>query len=70
MLNGKNNMNGLIIQVNNGILEIKGDSADLKELSRIIKEIGDSPTNNHIHLDGLTIIDEKSFIKEVIIEKK
>lgn len=63
-------MNGLIIKVNNDILEIKGDSTDLIELSRIIKEIGTSSTNNHIHLDDLTIIDEKSSIKEIIIEKK
>lgn len=63
-------MNGLIIKVNNNILEIKGDSTDLREFSKLIKEIGESSTNNHVHLDDLTIIDSNSPIKEIIIEKE
>ena len=61
---------GIKIIVDKEVL-IKGNKEDLLELSKQIKEIATSEnTNDHIHLDELTIISSNSPIKELIIEKE
>lgn len=63
--------NGLKISFENDELLIKGKKEDLKELSDYILDIVSSKEeNNHIHLDDLTIIDDESNIKNIIIEKE
>lgn len=52
-------------------LLIKGDKDDLIELANYIKKVALSNYNSdHLHLDELTLIDEKSIIKNLIIEKE
>ena len=59
------------IILNNDELLIKGEKDDLQELSDYIKDIANSNNNkDHIHLDELTIIDDNSSIKSLIIEKE
>ncbi len=62
--------NGINIDTNNNEVLIKGNTNDLIELADYILSIALSQNNNdHIHLDDLTIIDNNSKIKELIIEK-
>ena len=59
------------INIDNDEFQIKGDKEDLIELSNYINMIASSNNeNDHIHLDDLTIIDENSKIKNLIIEKE
>ena len=61
---------GLLINYENDEIVIKGNKIDLEELSDYIKKIALSNYNiNHIHLDNLTIVNDNSNIKNLIIEK-
>ena len=61
---------GLLISYENDEIVIKGNKIDLEELSDYIKKIALSNYNiNHIHLDNLTIVNDNSNIKNLIIEK-
>lgn len=60
---------GLLISYDDELL-IKGNKSDLLELSDYIKKVALSDNNqDHIHLDDLTIINNNSNIKNLIIEK-
>ena len=60
---------GLLISCDDELL-IKGNKSDLLELSDYIKKVALSDNNqDHIHLDDLTIINNNSDIKNLIIEK-
>ena len=60
---------GLLISYNDELL-IKGNKLDLLELSDYIKKVALSDNNqDHIHLDELTIVNNNSDIKKLIIEK-
>ncbi len=62
--------NGIDLNLAGDELLIKGSKGDLLELANYIINIALSKNNNdHIHLDGSTIIDEDSSIKKIIIEK-
>ena len=61
--------NGLLINVDSNNLIIKGKSRDLVELADILVSLSKSKDNNHIHLDNLTLVNNNSLIKEIIIEK-
>ena len=64
-------MNGINIKLEDNELLIKGSKEDLLELAEYINKVATSNNkNDHIHLDELTIIDENSVIKNVIIEKE
>ena len=60
--------NGLTITSDKNILLIKGSSKDLVELADIIVNIA-KEKETHIHIDNLTIINNNSKYKELIIEK-
>lgn len=60
---------GLLISCDDELL-IKGNKLDLLELSDYIKKVALSDNNqDHIHLDNLTIVNNNSNIKNLIIEK-
>ena len=64
-------INGIMISKNDSEVLIKGSKADLIEFADYI--IGVALSDNekdHIHLDDLTIINDNSSIKELIIEKE
>ena len=61
--------NELLVNVDFNILIIKGKSRDLVELADILVSLSKSKDNNHIHLDSLTLVNNNSLIKEIIIEK-
>ena len=61
---------GLMISYNNNELVLKGDKLDLIELSNYVRDVALKEENNHMHIDELTLIDKKSTIKNLIIEKK
>ena len=64
------NNNGIIINMDNNELIIKGHKDELLELAEYINNIALSEEEkDHIHLDELTIIDKDSNIKNIIIEK-
>ena len=68
--NDKETMTGIEIENNNNEIIIKGDKNSLLELADYIISVSLSNTSNdHVHLDELTIINEKSNIKNLIIEK-
>ena len=55
---------------NNKELVIKGNSQDLIEFADYIVSVALSENkNDHVHLDELSLIDENSEIKNLIIEK-
>ena len=60
--------NGLTITSDKNILLIKGSSKDLVELADILVNIA-KEKEAHIHIDNLTIINNNSKYKELIIEK-
>jgi hypothetical protein len=63
-------MDGIDIKLDNNELVIKGNKEDLLELSKYINDLALSDNEkDHIHLDDLTIVSDKSNIKEIIIEK-
>ena len=63
--------NGIFLSNQKGEILIRGTKEDLKELVEYINRIIKSEdNNNHIHLDELTIINNNSEIKNLIIEKK
>ena len=52
-------------------LIIKGTREDFIELSDLLVSLAISKNNNnHFHIDELTLIDDNSSIKEIIIENK
>lgn len=68
--NDKETMTGIEIENNNNEIIIKGDKNSLLELADYIISVSLSKnSNDHVHLDELTIINEKSNIKNLIIEK-
>lgn len=61
---------GISMELDKDELLIKGSKSDLIELANYILNVALSTNNNeHLHLDDLTLIDEKSIIKKLIIEK-
>ena len=68
--NDKETMTGIEIENNNNEITIKGDKNSLLELADYIISVSlSNNSNDHVHLDELTIINEKSNIKNLIIEK-
>lgn len=68
--NNKETMTGIEIENNNNEIIIKGDKNSLLELADYIISVSlSNNSNDHVHLDELTIINEKSNIKNLIIEK-
>ena len=66
----ESNSNGLNICNYDNEITIKGDKTDLIDLANYIVNIALSDNDSdHIHLDELTIIDNNSEIKNLIIEK-
>lgn len=64
------NSKGIIINNNKKEILIKGSKLDLIELADYIISVALSKKeNDHIHIDNLTLINENSEIKELIIEK-
>ncbi len=59
---------GLIVKNENNILTIKGNPKDLAELADLLVNV--AINKSHIHIDDLTLLNEKSEIKEIIIESK
>lgn len=52
-------------------LIIKGTREDFIELSDLLVSLAISKNNdNHFHIDELTLIDDNSSIKEIIVENK
>ena len=68
----ENRQFGLEISLNdNKELIIKGTREDFIELSDLLVSLAISKNNdNHFHIDELTLIDENSSIKEIIVENK
>ncbi len=68
----ENKQFGLEISLkDNKELIIKGTGEDFIELSDLLVSLAISKNNdNHFHLDELTLIDDNSSIKEIIIENK
>ena len=65
------NTNGIIIIKNNKEITIKGSKEDLNDLVNIIQKLISSNQNkDHIHIDELTLINNNSPIKELVIEKE
>ena len=63
--------NGININYDNNDLVIKGTKYDLIELANYIINVAISNNDkDHLHLDDLTIINEESNIKNLIIEKE
>lgn len=68
--NDKETMTGIELENNNNEIIIKGDKNSLLELADYIISVSlSNNSNDHVHLDELTIINEKSNIKNLIIEK-
>ena len=66
-----NKSNGININYDNNDLVIKGTKYDLIELANYIVNVAISNNDkDHLHLDDLTIINEESNIKNLIIEKE
>ncbi len=68
--NLKKDYQGITLNINNKELLIKGKQIDLIELADYILDIALSEEKDHLHLDNLTIINNNSNIKELIIEKE
>ena len=68
----ENKQFGLNISLtSNKELIINGTSEDFIELSDLLVSLAISKNNdNHFHIDELTLINDNSSIKEIIIEKK
>lgn len=67
----ENKLFGLNISLtSNKELIINGTSEDFIELSDLLVSLAMSKTNDHHHIDELTLINDNSSIKEIIIEKK
>ena len=68
----ENRQFGLEISLNdNKELIIKGTREDYIELSDLLVSLAISKNNdNHFHIDELTLIDDNSSIKEIIVENK
>ena len=66
----ENRQFGLEISLNdNKELIIKGTREDFIELSDLLVSLAISKNNdNHFHIDELTLIDDNSSIKEIIVE--
>lgn len=62
--------NGINISCDNNEVLISGSSYDLVELASYLVDVSLSSDNDHIHLDNLTIVSDKSSVKNIIIEKK
>lgn len=68
--NDKTTMASIEIENNNNEIIIKGDKNSLLELADYIISVSlSNSSNDHVHLDELTIINKKSNIKNLIIEK-
>ena len=68
----ENKQFGLEFSLNdNKELIIKGTREDFIELSDLLVSLAISKNNNnHFHIDELTLIDDNSSIKEIIVENK
>ena len=64
-----NNSNGLSISYNNNEVLISGSKLDLIELCNYILNVALEKESSHIHLDNLSLISDKSNIKELIIQR-
>jgi hypothetical protein len=68
---GNNDSNGINIELQKDEVLIKGSKQDLIELSNYILNIAlSSNDKDHIHLDDLTVVNESSKVKSIIIEKE
>ena len=68
--NDKTTMASIEIENNNNEIIIKGDKNSLLELADYIISVSlSNNSNDNVHLDELTIINKKSNIKNLIIEK-
>ena len=66
----ENKQFGLNISLtSNKELIINGTSEDFIELSDLLVSLAMSKPNDHLHIDELTLINDNSSIKEIIIEK-
>lgn len=66
----ENKQFGLNISLtSNKELIINGTSEDFIELSDLLVSLAMSKINDHFHIDELTLINDNSSIKEIIIEK-
>ena len=61
--------NGLTLKNEKKTLLIKGKPRDLVELADLLVNIA-LHKSSHIHIDNLTLINEKSDVKEIIIENE
>ena len=62
---------GISIDVGDGAVTISGSRSDLVELADYIVGVALSNSDNdHIHIDNLTLINDKSGITNLIIEKR
>ena len=65
------NKEGLEINYISNEISIKGSQSDLLELADYILSLALSDnTKDHIHIDDLSLINNDSNIKEIIIEKE
>ena len=66
----ENRQFGLSLNDNKELI-IKGTREDFIELSDLLVSLAISKNNdNHFHIDELTLIDDNSSIKEIIVENK
>ena len=62
--------NGISLNINHGELLIKGSKIDLIELANYILNVAISKEeNDHLHLDDMTLLNDSSMIKNLIIKK-
>lgn len=61
---------GISVNVSNNDVVISGSRSDLVELADYIVGVAlSSKDNDHVHIDDLTLINDKSCITNLIIEK-
>ena len=59
----------LLLKIDSKTLLVKGNSRDLVELADVLVSVAKNKENTHVHLDDLTLINNNSDIKEIVIEK-
>ena len=65
------NLNGITIECTLDQVVIKGSKLDLIDLADLIVSTALSEyKNDHAHVDDLSLINEDSHIKEIVIEKE
>ena len=61
---------GVILNCSENEIVIKGKKIDLIELADLILSVALDKSDNHLHIDDLTLISKESVINNLIIEKK